>query len=422
MENIGAGRLRQWVILLVLCVGGTTIYSLPLIRGAYYIPLQEALGLTHSQVAYAASAYGITAMISHLPGGWLADRFSTRSLLTISFLFTGAAGLYFSTFPSYKMYLFLMTFWGVTTTLTYWAALIKATRELKLGGQGAAFGMLEGGRGLTGAILSTLVLSIFAMLGSGKMGFRWVIIIYSVLCLGTAPLTWFIFNGESPKADPGMSAAEGFKKVIKMPAVWLIALVVMFSYASSAVVGYIIPFTSEVMGAAVLIGVVLGTVKMWVRPLAATGTGFLADKVGVSKTISWLFFMLAAGMVLFVIIPGKASLIWLIFLFSVIVSLVTCGLRVLYYAVFEEGGIPLELMGTVVGFVSLIGYTPDVYMYFIAGHLLDNYSGGLGYRYLFALPSGFALCGLVATLIFRSVTKKEHIAAKNTSIPLRTDC
>ena len=36
-----------------------------LYRSAYYVPLQESLGLTHTQIAAAASAYGITAMISY---------------------------------------------------------------------------------------------------------------------------------------------------------------------------------------------------------------------------------------------------------------------------------------------------------------------------------------------------------------------
>ncbi len=401
---------KQWLMLLVLCLGGTTIYTLPLIRGAYYIPLQEALGLTHTQVAYAASVYGLTAMITYFPGGWLADRYPTRNLLTISFLLTGAAGLYFATFPTYQMYLLLMAFWGVTTTLTFWAAMIKATRELsENGGQGAAFGLLEGGRGLTGVILSAVVLAVFAKLGSGSEGFRWVILIYSVLCLVTAPITWFVFSGKRPSVDSEMSVVEGIKKVVTMPAVWLIALIVMFAYSSGTASGYIVPFTNEVMGAAVLLGVVLGTVRMWVRPLAAAGSGFLGDKVGISKTICWVFILLALTMFAFVIIPGDVSYMWLIFVVAIVSSLAIFSLRGLYYAVFEEGNVPLVLMGTAVGFVALIGYTPDVYMYLIAGYLLDNYTGGPGYRYLFALLAFMALCGFVTTLIFRKVTKEHRI-------------
>lgn len=399
--------MKQWVMLIVLCIGGTTVYALAYIRGAYYVPLQEALGLTHTQLAFATSAYGVTAMICYFPGGWLADRFPTRNLLTISFLLTGIGGFYFATFPSYQMYAILMAFWGVTTTFTYWAALIKATRELEVGGQGAAFGLLEGGRGLAGVLFSAAVLAVFAKLGSGIEGFRWVILIYSVLCLLTAPLTWFVFSGKRPSVDEGTSVLEGIKKVLTMPSVWLIALIVMFAYSSAAASTYMVPFASEVMGAAVLLGAVLGTVRTWVRPLAAAGAGFFADKAGISRTICWMFIVLAAGMFVFVIVPARESLMWVVFVFAIVTSLAIFALRGLYYAVFEEGDVPIVLMGTATGFVSLIGYTPDVFVYPIAGYLLDAFPGGLGYRYLFGLLAGLAICGLIVTLIFRAVTK-EH--------------
>ncbi len=43
---------------------------------------------------------------------------------------------------------------GVTTTLTFWAALLKITRDFgKNDGQGKAFGGLEGGRGLAATVI-----------------------------------------------------------------------------------------------------------------------------------------------------------------------------------------------------------------------------------------------------------------------------
>ena len=67
-------------------------------------------------------------------------------------LATAAGGLYMSTIPGVFQMGLLYGFWGVTSILLFWAALISATREW--GGQrsqGVAFGILDGGRGLVAA-------------------------------------------------------------------------------------------------------------------------------------------------------------------------------------------------------------------------------------------------------------------------------
>lgn len=81
-----------------LCLSGGIIYLLPYLREVYYIPLQEALQLSNTQLGVLMSAFGVAAMISYFPGGWLADKISPRKLITISMLSTGMAGIYFATF------------------------------------------------------------------------------------------------------------------------------------------------------------------------------------------------------------------------------------------------------------------------------------------------------------------------------------
>ena len=61
------------------------------------------------------------------------------------------------------MGVFLYGYWGCTTILLFWAALIKSTRLW--GGehtQGRVFGLLEGGRGALAAILGTIGAAVFA--------------------------------------------------------------------------------------------------------------------------------------------------------------------------------------------------------------------------------------------------------------------
>ena len=93
--------------------------------------MRDVLHLDNTQVGFLNSMFGLLALICYFPGGWLADRFSARKLLVVSLLATGLGGLYLATVPSYAELLALHAFWGVASILTFWAALIKATRELQ---------------------------------------------------------------------------------------------------------------------------------------------------------------------------------------------------------------------------------------------------------------------------------------------------
>ena len=91
--NISNQNVRRWVIMIVLSLSGGVIFFLPHLQEVYYKPLADALSLDNTQVGSLVSIFGVTAMLSYLPGGWLADRVSPRILLTSSLLLTGGTGL-----------------------------------------------------------------------------------------------------------------------------------------------------------------------------------------------------------------------------------------------------------------------------------------------------------------------------------------
>ncbi len=84
--------LRHWLIMGVLSFSGGIVFMLPFLQEVYYIPLAQALDLNNTQVGSLMSVFGMTAMLSYFPGGWLADRVSPRKLIKMSLLSTGAAG------------------------------------------------------------------------------------------------------------------------------------------------------------------------------------------------------------------------------------------------------------------------------------------------------------------------------------------
>jgi len=395
--------LRRWLIMVCLCLSGGIIYLLPFLREVYYIPLQKALHLNNTQLGVLMSVFGATALISYFPGGWLADRVSPRKLITLSMLLTGISGLYFASFPSYSLSIAIHAFWGITCSLTFWGAMIKATRNWAPGDeQGRAFGILEGGRGIAEVASSTALLAVFAKLGSGKFGLSWVITLFSIIDILIGIMAWLTLEDSVREDTKPKKQKVGLPHIImalKMPVVWLISVVILAAYSAYWGSYYFTPYATDVFLMSVVFGGAIGVGKMWLKPLSAVGAGFLADKVGISKTVSWSFMVLILSFGIFIFTPGNPHLALILVVNTAIASVAIFALRGIYYALLEEGRIPIIITGTVTGIISVVGYTPDVFMPMLGGVLLDKFPGGLGYRYFFVFIVIMSIFGLLSALV-----------------------
>lgn len=398
---------RRWLVMTCLCLSGGLIYLLPFLREVYYIPLQKALHLTNTQLGVLMSVFGTVSMITYFPGGWLADRFSPRKLMTLSLVLTGLAGLYFATFPSYAVSIIIHGFWGVSITLTFWASMIKATRNwAPPAEQGRAFGILESGRGIAEVVSSTLFLAVFARLGSGDHALSRVIVLFSLANLLLGLLTWLVISdaGRTDQGPERPSEKVGFREVVRvlrMPVVWLISAVLLAAYGAYWGAYYFTPYATDVFKMGVVFGGALGVGKMWLKPLAALAAGFLADRAGISKAVILCLSVLIFSFGVFILIPGNRGLVSVLLAGTGVASLAIFALRGIYFALLEEGGVPLAVTGTATGIVSVVGFTPDVFMPMVGGVLLDRFPGVLGYRFLFLVIAGFCLLGLAAAVVIR---------------------
>ncbi|MDR1677702.1 MAG: MFS transporter, partial [Deltaproteobacteria bacterium] len=154
-------KKMNWLGIVLLAFSGGTIYMMPYARSSYYDALMQGLGVTNTELGMITSFFGLLTIICYFPGGWLADRFSAKKLLTTSFLINAILGFWYSSLPSFKVVIFIHVLFGIFCTLTFWAAFIKATRLCAPPeAQGKAFGFVEGirriistGIGLVGAWL-----------------------------------------------------------------------------------------------------------------------------------------------------------------------------------------------------------------------------------------------------------------------------
>lgn len=406
---------RRYWILLIMCLGTEIMFFIPYLRWTFYDPLQQALGLNHSQFGALMSTYGLIMAVSYFPGGWLADRISVRKLLGFSFTSTGLFGFYYATFPSYTALMAISVFWGFSTILTFWAALIKATQSLASEDeQGRFFGLLEGGRGFITTLVGIAAIALFAKLGGGQYGITVIINIFSALGVVVGVITWFALPETTSTKKTG-SGWNDIKTVIGMPVVWLIGIIVLCNYTCFVALTYLTPYLTGILGVSVALSAFLALFRTWgLKIVAGPAGGLLADKVGSSsKIIVYCFLAMLVGAVIFIVTPGKPSMMVLVVSVTFAIGIATYAMRGIYFATMDEVAIPRHLTGAAAGLISMVGFLPEVFMYPVAGYFLDNNPGVEGYKLTFQFTAAMIFIGFIASVVLVRIVNKKHATNSN---------
>jgi len=350
--------------------------------------------------------YGITAMLAYFPGGALADRYPARKLITASLLATAAGGLYMATFPDKLQMALLYGYWGFTTILLFWGALIRATRDW--GGarsQGIAFGVLDGGRGLVAAgvaMAAVTALSQYLPLdglldasAERRQGLRAVILLYTATTAACAGLAWLLIeDAPQPTAQQRAKLLRAMLIVLCRPVVWAHAAVIVCAYCAFKGLDNYSLYAVQVLGLNEVEAARLTAWASYLRPLAAVLTGLAADRFSAARVIAATFAGLVACYV--VLAVAAPTTVWLpvIYLNFFASFFGAFALRAVYFALLEETRTPRQLTGATVGAVSFLGFTPEIFFAPITGRILDQAPGLEGHQHYFLFLAGVALSGL----------------------------
>ena len=409
--------------LLLLIFAGEAIFLLPFVLSRIFRPTFLAVfALTNYQLGICFSIYGVVALLSYLYGGVLADVFSSRRLIASALFLTALGGLYLATFPNYFQLKLLFGYWGFTTIFLFWGAMIKATRVW--GGdtqQGRAFGFLEGGRGLVAATLGAVGVFIFSLflpetvesssLLQRQQAFRYVVLFTSALVFLIALMIFWGLHETEANADEKKLQKIKMTTVLEVmqySAVRLLMLIVLCAYVGYKVTDVFSLYAAEIIQFNEVDAAKVGAFQMYLRPIVCVLVGILADK---TKTSLWLivgFLLMGLGAMLFVSGSITSAWPWIFILSMVVVLIGTYGLRSLYFSAFHEGKIPLAFTGTAVGVVSVLGYTPDIFMGPLMGILLDSFPGIKGHQLVFLVLAIFSALGCWAAYRFYHLTALEN--------------
>ncbi|MGB5460165.1 MAG: MFS transporter [Eudoraea sp.] len=415
-------KKAPWHFLLLLILAGESVFIIPFVLARVFRPtVLEAFNLDNVQLGICFSVYGIIALLSYLFGGPLADKFPPRKLIAVALWMTASGGLVYATFPGYTVLKILYGYWGFTTIFLFWAPMIKAARVW--GGsssQGKAFGFLDGGRGLVGALfgaMGVLIFSLFinaevseATLSESRAAFRYVILVSSGIVVIVGLLVWFFLKMD-PKAEKEIILEKitisQIKEVLRLPSVWLLMIIILCAYVGYKITDVFSLYARDVMLYDQVQSAQVGTFLLFIRPVIGVLIGVLADR---TETTYWLvvsFVVSFLGALLFAtgIISDSSTILF--FVSILVVATGVYAARSLYFAVMERGQIPLVLTGTAVGLISLIGYTPDIFAGPAMGFLLENSPGEVGHQHVFWMLALFSFIGGIAALYYYQLYRKQ---------------
>ncbi len=424
-------KSKKYLVLILMIVSLATIYILPYLRYSYFTPLQEAMGLLDSATKYGSlmSVYGIMNIILYLPGGIIADKFDPKKLLVFSMIASGALGLWMATWPGYTSLMIIHAAWAVTTVLTFWSASIKCVNMLSATDeQGQTFGLLEGGRGLIGLGINAAFLAMFAYFvanpgnaASGNVkGITWVVAAVSILMI----LDGIALALLMPKTNIAVANNEKLSDSIKalgkaftLPITWALSGIIFTCSAIGAIASYYAPYL-QAIGLTVVATSTFALIRGQLTTIIAAPTaGAASKKFGRSSMVMFIACcaLIVCG-VLLRLIPASPSVLVLLMIIMTVGTFFFASNRAVYWAIIDEAGTSKNMVGSVVGVASLIGYLPDAFIHTVFGGYLDNFDGVTAFHKIFNVYIMVAVLGLAASLLAEWVIKRNK--AKKAAEPV----
>ncbi|MCW5238391.1 MFS transporter [Verminephrobacter eiseniae] len=408
-------NLKRYLQFSLLLLAAGAIYPLLYLRQNFETSVLAAFSISADELGQFYSLLGLIYALTYLPSGWLADRFSPRLLICFSLSMVGLLGLWFSTYPGPAALRWIFIGWGLAAGLTFWASLIKGVKLLaQTSEQGRFFGILDGGRGLIEALLATAAVALFAMASDAapQAALRPVIHMYSFTCLAIASLV-LVFLGQEPAAAPAPTNVRGglwqdLKTLAAMPRLWLMALIIFCGYQIFWATYSFSAYLQEGYGMSAVAAGVITVIKLWMRPVGGIVGGFLGDRCGNAATLAWSMLLAALGLTALILFPAGSGVYFLLTI-VILIGVMTYAIRGLYWSLLESCAVPEKITGLAIGIVSVIAYSPDIFLPMINSAISHHYPGLLGYKIYFGYIVACGLGGTAVAFYFKNLTKREKV-------------
>lgn len=410
---------NRWFVFCILTLSGGIAFKISSMKDMFYVPMQEFMGLTNTQIGGALSVYGIVQTIGLIGGIYVCDLISKKYMIGGSLVGIGLVGLYISTFPAYWGFLIAFGILAILGEVTYWPVLLKAIRLLgDEKTQGRMFGFLEMGRGIIDIIVASSALAVFRAMGEGSAALRGGIIFLSaitilagVLCLIFVPHDEKRLDESGNEVNKAQAAFGGMMQALRSLDVWAVALNGFTVYCVYCGLTYFIPFLNQIyLLPATAVGIYGILNQYGLKIVGGSVGGLLSDKVFKSPAryirVGFLVCIIAMGA--FLMVPhetlGQGGNWPIGAACTLLFGSIVFTMRAVFFAPMDEVKVPTEITGAAMSLASLVIYLPNAFAYVIYGSFLDRYPGIQGFRIVFSIMIAWAVLGLgVSTFLIKRI-------------------
>ena len=197
-------------------------------------------------------------------------------------------------------------------------------------------------------------------------------------------------------------------EVLKSGRVWILVVLITCSYGCYVSMGYMTPYTTNVLGASITFGAVLGTVRVYgIRIFAGPISGYIADKLGNSSRLMIIAYSIFIGLILCLLNMSPATSHTVIIAITMLISFACMMFYCVMYASMEEVRIPPHQTATAVSVITIFSSLPDAVFGLLYGHWLDVQGPVQGYVTIFNFIAVLACIGLLAAITVNAVGKKQ---------------
>lgn len=414
-------------LLILVSMGSSTIYAPAYLKGVFYDPLMQALGVSNAQLGALLSAYAITATICYLPSGIVADKIRVRTLAWVGFCSTGLLTYVYALLPSFGTLMLIFVGMGFTTILIWWGIRYKLVRLISGEAEyskniGLSYG-IYGAAGLIVGLANTFIISSLA--ANIGLAVRTLLIFLGTLILLLGILSFLFipkFEGEVGSSEKSTFDFRSVGIALKSPVVWLAALCMFFVYFFYTGVTYTTPYLQNAIGAPLAVVSIVSVVRTYgITLLSGPIFGWLADKANSpSKIIIAGSLASALGILALVILPAKTSMAVVAAIVIIFLGFIANGTFGIVSGQLTEGKVPLTIFGTATGILSVVGFLPDTFSSTWFGAIMDQ-KGNDAFADIFwiniaaALLAAFAAIALMA-YVKRNKSKLERTAAQAAAV------
>lgn len=411
------GRIGSF--LSIVFAGQLAYASFEAFKGSLMLPLTQALGINLQEFSYMMSMLGIATYL-YIPGGWVNNRFSIRSILITWLFWRMATGLFIFLVPniSFSILVGIAISWGVWDAIG-WPAVTNGVNfvssDANKEGKGLAMGLLESIRRTLEFVMNGVIIIMIAIWPyKSQMIMKIMGIIYTLTMLpNILAILKYVPKNAIAKVEgesSNVAALKGLVKVMKMPAIWLAGLSGLCLYwcymnliYSSA------PYLSLVFNASEALSGTFGIINTgFMGIIGGALAGYLADYLFKSSTkmLAVALGLTSLGSLLVYILP-KQSGMWISVVLLMVMSIGVFMGKAVMMAPIAELNLDESISGSAMSVGSFLAYASIFWAPIINAKFIEaSYGPAQGYKYVFLTTVIVAAVGAICAVLLINYKKK----------------